>query len=132
MSVARTLASLGGHETAVRLDDLQAAAGVPARKVRVALKLMTHMALAVERRGGFHLRRQEMVEEDFQRLAREYERRQTRDREKLDRMIAYAQTARCRWSVLLEYFGDAELAGGVCGRCDNCRRDAERAIERAS
>jgi ATP-dependent DNA helicase RecQ len=134
MSVARALASLGAHEAPVALADLQtAAAGVPARKVRVALKLMTDMGLAAERRGGgFRLRRPDMQEQDFQRLAQEYERRQTRDRDKLDRMIAYAQTARCRWTALLEYFGDAGLSAEGCGKCDNCRRDAERAVEKAS
>lgn len=45
---------------------------------------------------------------------------QTADRQKLDQMIIYSQTAMCRWRKLLEYFdGDAGLTD--CGHCDRCR-----------
>jgi ATP-dependent DNA helicase RecQ len=37
---------------------------------------------------------------------------------KLDDMLAYCETAGCRRSVLLAYFGEAH--GGSCGSCDNC------------
>jgi ATP-dependent DNA helicase RecQ len=40
-------------------------------------------------------------------------------------MVFYAQTGYCRWRVLVEYFGES-LEGERCGRCDNCRRDAQR------
>ncbi len=46
------------------------------------------------------------------------------DREKLERMIAYAQSAMCRWKLLLDYFGEgAEF--DRCGECDNCRQPPE-------
>ena len=49
--------------------------------------------------------------------------RKAREYDKLDRMIKYAQSARCRRSYLLGYFGD-DAAGAVhCGRCDNCGAD---------
>ncbi len=42
-------------------------------------------------------------------------------------MISYAQSARCRWRMLLDYFAASpehtshdELDGDVCGVCDNC------------
>jgi RecQ family ATP-dependent DNA helicase len=51
--------------------------------------------------------------------AREYAARLEEDRGRLERMIQYAQSAACRWKLLLEYFGeDAELER--CGACDNC------------
>jgi ATP-dependent DNA helicase RecQ len=37
---------------------------------------------------------------------------------KLDDMLAYCETADCRRTVILSYFGES-YAGG-CGRCDNC------------
>lgn len=52
-------------------------------------------------------------------MAGAYRKRQTSDREKLERMMAYGQSAACRWMLLLEYFGEA--AGSErCGVCDNC------------
>ncbi|HEY8551084.1 MAG TPA: RecQ family ATP-dependent DNA helicase [Vicinamibacterales bacterium] len=45
--------------------------------------------------------------------------RTARDRDKLSQMVAWAQTARCRWRVLLDYFG--EPLAERCGTCDNCR-----------
>ncbi len=37
---------------------------------------------------------------------------------KLDDMLAYCETADCRRTLLLRYFGEAYPGG--CGRCDNC------------
>ena len=48
-----------------------------------------------------------------------------RDRDKLDAMIAYAQSALCRWHLSLRYFGES-LDADACGTCDNCRRQAQR------
>jgi ATP-dependent DNA helicase RecQ len=42
------------------------------------------------------------------------------DREKLERMIGYAQSGFCRWKLLLDYFGDPVPGFERCGRCDNC------------
>ncbi|MCA1586810.1 MAG: RecQ family zinc-binding domain-containing protein [Acidobacteria bacterium] len=39
-------------------------------------------------------------------MSLQYKTRNARDRDKLDRMIAYGQTALCRWKVLMDYFGD--------------------------
>lgn len=43
------------------------------------------------------------------------------DREKLERMVNYGQTTRCRWALLHAYFDapDEQPEGG-CGHCDNC------------
>jgi superfamily II DNA helicase RecQ len=35
------------------------------------------------------------------------------------RVVEYASRRGCRWSALLEYFGDEESTD-TCGRCDNC------------
>ncbi|TFW14780.1 RecQ family ATP-dependent DNA helicase [Duganella callida] len=42
------------------------------------------------------------------------------DREKLERMIGYAQSGFCRWKLLLDYFGDPVPGFEHCCRCDNC------------
>jgi ATP-dependent DNA helicase RecQ len=51
--------------------------------------------------------------------------RQTSDREKLDAMMRYGQSAACRWSFILDYFGEGALSSG-CGNCDNCCDPLER------
>jgi len=40
------------------------------------------------------------------------------ERKKLDALVAYCETTRCRRHVLLEYFGDEH--DGKCGNCDTC------------
>jgi ATP-dependent DNA helicase RecQ len=42
------------------------------------------------------------------------------DREKLERMIGYAQSGFCRWKLLLDYFDDLVPGFERCCRCDNC------------
>jgi ATP-dependent DNA helicase RecQ len=51
-----------------------------------------------------------------------YEQRHRSDRERLEPMMRYAQSARCRMRYLREYFG--EIAAGDCNHCDNCRAHA--------
>ena len=64
-----------------------------------------------------------MIEElgtsDVDALTREYASRQDADRGKLERMAQYAQSAACRWKLLLENFAEADTFE-QCGTCDNC------------
>lgn len=48
----------------------------------------------------------------------EQERRKAAEYAKLDRMIHYATTRRCRQLEILDYFGDPSRE--ACGTCDNC------------
>jgi ATP-dependent DNA helicase RecQ len=45
------------------------------------------------------------------------------ERRKLDALIGYCETARCRRQVLLSYFG--ETLAGACGNCDTCLEPVE-------
>jgi superfamily II DNA helicase RecQ len=56
---------------------------------------------------------------DADTIAREYAVRQDADRAKLESMTRYAQSAQCRWKLLLDNFGEAD-GFGRCGSCDNC------------
>lgn len=42
-----------------------------------------------------------------------------KNKEKLERMMAYGQSAMCRWRLLHDYF-DEEMEKERCGACDNC------------
>ena len=65
-------------------------------------------------------------------IGRKEPERQPREREKLNVMIAYAQSALCRWLLILREFGES-IDDDACGGCDNCRRrDARQQLPAAS
>lgn len=49
-----------------------------------------------------------------------YEERRARDRAKLDAMIEYCQSVRCRSRFILGYFGERVDAEWRCHHCDGC------------
>jgi ATP-dependent DNA helicase RecQ len=87
-----------------------AAAGVARSKVRSVLALV-----------------RELGSEDADRLARDYAARMDADRAKLERMLQYAQSASCRWKLLLDYFDEGN-GFDRCGVCDNCLTPMEERI----
>ena len=58
-------------------------------------------------------------------IGRKEAERQQHERDKLNTMIAYAQSALCRWHLILREFNETN-DGDACGECDNCRRAAAR------
>jgi ATP-dependent DNA helicase RecQ len=50
------------------------------------------------------------------------ERQRRIERQRLDALLGYCETASCRRQVLLSYLG--ESAPGACGNCDNCLKPA--------
>jgi ATP-dependent DNA helicase RecQ len=114
---------LRAHERPATLADIQQAASAVAKsKVRVILALLKEWGVVRQHRpSGFSVVKAGLGEADLQAMSEFYEARTQRDREKLDRMIIYAQTALCRWKNLVEYFGgQAEFP--ACGNCDNCSK----------
>jgi ATP-dependent DNA helicase RecQ len=73
-----------------------------------------------------------MIEElgtaDVDVLTAEYSARQEADRGKLERMTQYAQSAACRWKLLLDNFGEADDFER-CGTCDNCVTPLEERLK---
>jgi len=49
-----------------------------------------------------------------------YEKRRQCEYDKLNRVVAFAESSRCREREILSYFGETDSP--PCGRCDNCRR----------
>jgi ATP-dependent DNA helicase RecQ len=106
----------------------QAAADVPKSKVRVVLAAMKELGLVANGDGHCRLSRSGLRGRDLGAISKAYEDRQRHDREKLERMVLYAQTALCRWKVLLDYFGEG-VDWDKCEACDACRRAAAVPIE---
>ena len=121
LGVRDALARLGGHGDAIPLAAIQEAATAVARaRLRSVLAVMKEIGSVRELRGS----RFRLIDNDFDaarldEIGREYQQRREDDRRKLERMTLYAQSAACRWKLLLEYFGE-EVDFERCGTCDNC------------
>jgi ATP-dependent DNA helicase RecQ len=129
VSVRDALQALGAADAAVTLADVQAhAATVAKTKVRSVLSMMKGLGLVRELRGSrFRLLDAEVPASRLEDVAEEYAGRQAADREKLERMASYAQSALCRWKLLLEYFQEND-SFERCGSCDNCLEPLESRI----
>jgi ATP-dependent DNA helicase RecQ len=116
-------------DTPTQVDDIKAgvAGVVAATRVRVVLSLLKALGVAkAAGAGGVALLDAQLSPAALGDLAATYQERQAGDREKLEQMMRYGQSARCRWTQILEYFGESLPA--PCGTCDNCRHPLEQQI----
>lgn len=96
-----------------------------ANKLRVALKLLEDGGLAARDEHGRYRLLQALGHARAEQLIDTYRNKLEHDKQKLERMIFYAQTGFCRWKVLLDYFGE-DVDWDSCGDCDNCTRPSPR------
>ena len=90
-------------------------------KLRVGLNLLKDEKIVRERRGAkFELLKSGLNGDEIKRLAETYVERGMSDREKLERMMLYAQSAFCRWKILSKYFIAEGEEIEKCETCDNC------------
>jgi ATP-dependent DNA helicase RecQ len=127
LAVRDALAALGATESPVALPRIQEQASTVAKtKVRSVLAMMKELRLVRELRGSkFRLTGKEVPASGIEAVASQYAGRLDGDRDKLERMASYAQSARCRWKELLSYFEEGEEFDR-CGTCDNCTNPPER------
>jgi len=120
-AVHEALRTAGAEQGSVTIDDVKAHATLTAStKQLIALKLLKDAGVvAQDRKHRYRLTRTDSSDADFERLAEEYKNKTAQDHDKLERMVFYAQSAFCRWRVLLEYFGE-DAKPERCGHCDNC------------
>jgi ATP-dependent DNA helicase RecQ len=128
-AVYQTLEAIGAHEP-VELSALQEHSNtVAAKKVRVILSLLKEIDLVRELRGSrFRLLRVGLGSRELEELARLSEEKATKDREKLERVMLYGQSAACRWRLLHDYFGE-RMQNEQCGTCDNCVNPLEEQLK---
>ncbi len=99
----------------------------PRSKVQVALGMLRNRRIvAARKKAGLVVQRTALDDRALDTLLDDYRAKREQDTETLEQMVFYAQTGRCRWQVLLDYFGHADEGGphGQCGHCDSCRRMA--------
>ncbi len=129
LAVYESLRVAGAASSAASLADVQEGApSVAKTKTRVVLSMLKESGAVAELRGTrFRLLREGLGTAEFEAMAREFEERGARDREKLERVMLYGQSAECRWKLLHEYFGE-EFEEERCGCCDNCRQPLEERL----
>jgi ATP-dependent DNA helicase RecQ len=117
--------------TGVSTGDLQAQLpDVAKTKVRVALGVLKEEGIIDEPRAGrWSLAQRGVSGERLAELAQQWKERSESDRQKLERMEAYARSALCRWRLLHQYFGE-DMPQERCETCDNCRRGLAQLAER--
>jgi ATP-dependent DNA helicase RecQ len=102
------------------LDEIAESADVPRRKARIVLTLLKRQGMMREHRGGVWERlAEDVIQADLSHELRDYEERRAIDRQKLEAMIRYCRTARCRTRMLMEYFAERTADEFDCGHCDN-------------
>lgn len=103
------------------LDEIAEMAEVPRRKARIVLTLLKRHGMVREHRGGLWERlAPDVAAADLSRELQDYESRRAQDRVKLEGMIGYCRTAKCRTRLILAYFGEDHDEEWRCGHCDNC------------
>jgi ATP-dependent DNA helicase RecQ len=120
-AVYRALERLKAGEQPVTVQEIHdRAKDVALAKVRVVLATMKDLEMAGEPEPGhFQLLRSGLSAGELDEMAGRYEQRAEIDRDRLRRMVLYAQSALCRWKMIAEYFG-VDLAEPRCGHCDSC------------
>jgi ATP-dependent DNA helicase RecQ len=105
-----------GKEVSVR--DLALSMALPERRVRVILSVLEAMGVAEEVKAA----RWKGVDpkptrEQIDKAASVFEARRISDRRRLDSLLKYMNTQKCRVQMLRSYFGEPE--GEKCGLCDS-------------
>ncbi|GKT26399.1 ATP-dependent DNA helicase RecQ [Acidovorax sp. SUPP3334] len=114
-------------QNAWTLDSLQTRLDRPRSKLQVGLGLLQrHKIVAKTKTGALSLRKAELEPAVVRALMQAYTAKREQDQQALERMVFYAQTGRCRWQVLLEYFEPSD-SPQRCSTCDNCVRMAKLA-----
>ena len=122
-AVYRALERLKADQHPVTAQEVhERAKDVVLAKARVVLATMQDLEMVDEPEpGSFRLRGSGLSAAELDEMSHKYEQRAEVDRDRLRRMVLYAQSALCRWKMISEYFG-ADLAEARCGHCDSCDR----------
>ncbi len=106
----------------VKPQDIAEETDLSTRKLTSAIQRLEDAgAVEVLPSGEVQVAEQADLEQAAETVAGQQEQRQEMNKERLEQMRAYADTAACRREHLLRYFGDAFT--GPCSNCDNCEAE---------
>jgi ATP-dependent DNA helicase RecQ len=101
-----------------------ALAALPVAKVKRRVILSTLRDAKIIGKG-LKVLRPDLDDEQVALVAHDFQMKKEKDAEMLKRMIVYAQSASCRWKIILNYF-EQNVDWMLCGHCDNCEHEAAR------
>jgi ATP-dependent DNA helicase RecQ len=96
---------------------LAALTGLPTSRVAVLAIALRDLEVLEPRGRGLGLAR-ELEQAELDALVRTFDAQYAAERDRLEEMMRYGESARCRMQFLRHYFG--EPAGDPCQHCDNC------------
>jgi ATP-dependent DNA helicase RecQ len=99
------------------MQGLAEAASLPLRRTSVIAAVLETMDLLTRSGRNVKLRRA-LSQRQLDAFVATFEGRYIADRERMESMMRYGQTTRCRMQFLREYFSEQE--GAPCKHCDNC------------
>jgi len=99
------------------MQALADAASLPLRRTSVIAAVLENMDLLARSDRRVKLRRA-LSPAHLEAFVATFEDRYAADRERIESMMRYGQTTRCRMQFLREYF--SEPVGEPCHHCDNC------------
>ena len=113
------------------LEDVVGEAEVTERRAKVIVAELESAGVVVRASGRQSVRVNARARSSaFDHAVQAYETRLEDDRARIEAVMHYAQSTRCRAELIEEYFGVA--TSGPCARCDNCRTDAAHTAASAS
>lgn len=105
-------------EAGLTMADLAETTKIASKKLRVMIAHLEGAGIITRKRKYQKIEHFETPEQ-LEEFLSEYESRHTSDRERLNQMMKYGQTVKCRMQFLRNYFGEEDAES--CGNCDNCR-----------
>ena len=119
--------ALDGSKRALTQEQIAEKTGLNARKLAGILQQMEDAgAVKSLKSGAVRLTPTPDLVEAATTADEQQERLKQRNKDRLEQMRSYADTAECRRALLLQYFGDT--APDSCGNCDNCESKAPEAV----
>ncbi|HYG68066.1 MAG TPA: RecQ family ATP-dependent DNA helicase, partial [Anaeromyxobacteraceae bacterium] len=106
-------------EREVGIRALATSSDVGEKRTRVVLDFLEENGWAKETADGKWVAVGEVPENMRELAAQWFDLKRIEDRRRLDALVEYAKTEKCRVRHMLDYFG--EPGPERCGRCDNCR-----------
>ncbi len=123
LKLMTVLSELGeSHPRGMAIGKLAELTDISERHCKVIAAQLEQAGIADRRRGKISLTARRHSADDMVQLLDAYELRRASDRERLETMMRYAQSALCRRRILHDYFD--EPLEEDCGNCDNCEAHA--------